>query len=293
MNLREATPEENASWESDWTSRLEPGNRQAENRARAIKAPVYMLEADGETVGALALTLVKAGESTETILTDVLIDPAHRRKGHARAALALALAWGREQGSRALNIGYRGDDPAAEALFGEYKLIAQHMGIDLDGKRELPAGIVAEPLTGAAYDEWHEHSVVGYAEITAASSFGTYEEAYERSVREFGELLPQGPDTPGHSLARLTVDGETVATIWVKHGYQPDTSFVFDVESSAEHRGKGYGRAAMWHGENLAMAAGDGRMMLNVHGHNSVAINLYAKLGYEVVRRYRGADLTA
>lgn len=295
MELREATPDEIEAWEKDWLDRLGSNTGPVQNRKRAAEAPVYTLEADGEAVGTLALTLlpVRGGEGSELVLSDVHIAPERRRRGHGRAALEAAVRWGREKGARSLNVGYPGDAEAAEALFGGMKLIAQHMDIELDEKRELPAEITVEPLRGDAYDVWHEHSVVEYAKITAEAGFGTYEEAYRSSVEQFAELLPQGPETPEHSLEQLVVDGEQVASIWVRHGYEPGTSFVFDVESSPEHRGKGYGRAAMWHGENLSKAAGDGRLMLNVHGHNRVAISLYVKLGYRVVRRYRGLDLTA
>ncbi|GIG66223.1 N-acetyltransferase [Phytomonospora endophytica] len=256
---------------------------------------MYTLEAVGEAVGTMALALlpIRGGEGHELILSDVHITPAVRRRGHGRAALEAAVRWGRENGARSLNVGYAGGDEATEALFGGMKLIAQHMDIDLGERRELPAEITVEPLRGEAYDVWHVHSVTEYARITAEAGFGTYEEAYRSSVEQFAELLPQGTDTPGHSLEQLIVDGEQVSSIWVRHGYEPGTSFVFDVESSEKHRGKGYGRAAMWHGENISKAAGDGRLMLNVHGHNTVAINLYVKLGYRVVRRYRGIDLTA
>ncbi|HEY1180394.1 MAG TPA: GNAT family N-acetyltransferase [Phytomonospora sp.] len=295
MELREATPDEFASWEGDWIARLGANKAPAENRKRATEAPVFTLEADGRAVGTLALSLlpVRGGEGSELILSDVHIAPALRGRGHGRAALEAASRWGREKGARSLSVAYPGGDEAAEALFGDLRLVAQHMDIELGEKRELPAEITVEPLRGDAYDVWHEHSVTEYARITAEAGFGTYEEAYKSSVEQFGELLPQGTDTPGHSLEQLMVDGEQVSSIWIRHGYEPGTSFVFDVESSAKHRGKGYGRAAMWHGENISLAAGDERLMLNVHGHNTVAISLYVKLGYRVVRRFRGADLTA
>lgn len=294
MELAKATPEEFAVWEGEWLARLGANTAPVRNRERAETAPVYTLRADGEPVGTIALTLlpVQGGEGFELILSDLHIAPEHRRKGHGRAALDEALRWGRENGARSINVGYPGGDEATEALFGGMRLIAQHMDIELGEHHELPAGITVEPLRGEAYDVWHEHSVVEYAKITAEAGFGTYEEAYRRSVEQFGELLPQGADTPEHSLDQLMVDGEQVSSIWIRHGYEPGTSFVFDVESSAKHRGKGYGRAAMWHGENISKAAGDTRLMLNVHGHNEVAINLYVKLGYRVVRRFRGADLS-
>ena len=292
MELRTATAEENAAWERGWLERIEPGNRQPELRKHEdYTAVTFTLVEDGADVGVLAMTHFPVGEAIEASVNDVWIAPEHRRRGLGRKAAALAADWARERGARALHARVKGDDAAAMALFASYNLTAQHMVRDLGEPTPLPEGVEAVPLAGDAYETWLEHSITEYAKMNAESGFGTFEEAYASAVKQFGELLPQGTDTPGHALTELCVDGEQVAAIWVKHGYEPGTSFVFDVESSAKHRGKGYGRAAMHHGENLAIAAGDTRMMLNVHGHNTVAISLYEKLGYRVVRQFRNLDL--
>lgn len=294
MELRTATAEENAAWEHGWLQRVEPGNRQPELRKRDdYTAVTFTLVEDGADVGVLALIHYPAGEGTEASVSDVWIEPEHRRRGLGRKAVALAAEWARERGARALHARVTGDNAAALALFADFALAAQHMARDLGEPVPLPDGIEAVRLAGEAYRTWLDHSITGYAEMNAESGFGTFEEAYQHSVKQFGELLPQGEDTPGHALSELRVDGEQVAVIWVYHGFEPGTSFIYDVEASEKHRGKGYGRAAMRHGENVAIAAGDTKMMLNVHGHNTIAIGLYDKLGYQVVRVFRSLDLRA
>ncbi|HZC26497.1 MAG TPA: GNAT family N-acetyltransferase, partial [Actinopolymorphaceae bacterium] len=70
-------------------------------------------------------------------------------------------------------------------------------------------------------------------------------------------------------------------------------SFVYGVAVDAAERGKGYGRAVMHVGARIALAAGDRVLALNVFGQNSVAINLYDSLGYEVTDQSRSLDLSA
>jgi len=63
--------------------------------------------------------------------------------------------------------------------------------------------------------------------------------------------------------------------------------WVNSVEVRPEHRGRGYGRAAMLVGEQKTLAGGNSLLGLNVIGHNTTAIGLYEKLGYAVVDETR------
>ncbi|MFF2898608.1 GNAT family N-acetyltransferase [Streptomyces sp. NPDC057966] len=58
-----------------------------------------------------------------------------------------------------------------------------------------------------------------------------------------------------------------------------------------EHRGKGYGRAAMAAGEQATLAAGDSTLMFTVWGGNEVAMNLYTGAGYQVMEECRSIGL--
>jgi ribosomal protein S18 acetylase RimI-like enzyme len=44
-------------------------------------------------------------------------------------------------------------------------------------------------------------------------------------------------------------------------------------------------------GEDRCLAAGDRYLGLNVFGHNTIAMNLYRRLGYTVVDQTRTKDL--
>jgi ribosomal protein S18 acetylase RimI-like enzyme len=82
-----------------------------------------------------------------------------------------------------------------------------------------------------------------------------------------------------------------VADIWLRHGEASGMAYILNVEVSPEHRGHGYGRAAMLVGEDLARAGGDSFLGLNVFGHNRVAMRLYESLGYQTVEAVRAVEL--
>lgn len=62
-----------------------------------------------------------------------------------------------------------------------------------------------------------------------------------------------------------------------------DAWWVSDIEIHEEHRGKGYGRAAMQLAEVGAAEQGAATLGLNVSGYNGVARGLYESLAYETV----------
>jgi len=70
-----------------------------------------------------------------------------------------------------------------------------------------------------------------------------------------------------------------------------DSWFVFDVEIAKEHRGRGYGRAAMEAAEEWTRERGGTRVALNVFGPNLTARSLYDSLGYEVLATAMFKDL--
>jgi len=103
----------------------------AEARARAqvaellpqgVATPGHALfrieDASGATVGALWLAVRgSAAGAVEAFVYDLAIDPEHRRRGFASAALAEAASWARRQGARRLALHVFGDNEAARRLY--------------------------------------------------------------------------------------------------------------------------------------------------------------------------------
>ena len=63
---------------------------------------------------------------------------------------------------------------------------------------------------------------------------------------------------------------------------QPDRWWVWDIVISKAFRGQGLGRQVMLLAEIEARARGAVELGLNVFAHNTVAVNLYQSLGYEM-----------
>ncbi|MET8747778.1 GNAT family N-acetyltransferase [Streptomyces sp. NPDC004728] len=112
-----------------------------------------------------------------------------------------------------------------------------------------------------------------------------------KSDRDFAKLIPEGLATSDNTFLVLDAAGEQIGTGWLKHGYLPGVTYGYSLYIQEEHRGKGYGRAAMAAGEQATLAAGDSALMFTVWGGNEVAMNLYTGAGYQVMEESRSIGL--
>ena len=138
-----------------------------------------------------------------------------------------------------------------------------------------------------------EHSIVSYALGIETQGGQTAEFARKKSEEDHAAILPDGLDTPGHSLWIVEAGGEPVGFLWLaeRDSGGRRVIFIYDVEIDEAYRGKGYGRAAMELAEERAVAQGIGRIELNVFGGNAVARKLYVSLGYLETSVQMGKDL--
>jgi GNAT superfamily N-acetyltransferase len=253
---------------------------------------------DGDTpVGYLGLLVAAEDGARFAILEDVHIEEPYRRQGRGQAAVELAREWARGCAPR-LNFSTDPTDPAQLALFKAFPVRSQNMFKTLGEAPTLPDGVTARSMTDEEFQPWWVEQIAGYAESFVLNGILTPEQARERSERQSAELLPEGLATPGHDIFTITAAGSPadavgtpVAALWVCHGVEPDTSFVFDVVVDSEHRGRGFGRAAMLAAEQATLASGNHKLGLNVFGHNDVALGLYTSLGYRPVSQMRSASL--
>lgn len=261
--------------------------------ARAQQRMLALLTEDGERIGHVAAWLPppRAHEDPMGIVVDLWVDPRHRGRGLGRLARDHAQAWTAGQGAARFGVKLWGDDPAAAALFGSMPLRSRRMIKRMGAIPELPPGVTARPMTQAEFLPWRESEVVGYAADLANSGSLTPEQAAKASAESYDELLPEGLDTPGNEWAVVDAGGVAVATIWLNHDSRMVPSFVYSVEVRPDHRGNGYGRAAMHAGEALTIRAGHSHLGLNVFGHNTVAMRLYDSLGYAVAEESRSVDV--
>lgn len=78
-------------------------------------------------VGEPVLAKGRVAYSSDWIgISDIAVDPAHRRQGLARVVIAALLEWGAERGATTAYLQTRGDNPAALALYDELGFVTHH-----------------------------------------------------------------------------------------------------------------------------------------------------------------------
>ncbi|MBT2448104.1 GNAT family N-acetyltransferase [Streptomyces sp. ISL-43] len=205
----------------------------------------------------------------------------------AAAGRVWAERWCAEQGAQRVEVRVTGG--AGE--FADYPVRGQIRMRAAAERPELPAGLTVRRLTEAEYPGWYAGEEAGYIADIVRAGVLTAEQAKAKSDEDFACYLPQGYLTPGHAFYAMEAGGQVVGTGWVNHGFLPGVTFGFSLEVYEEHRGKGYGRAAMALGEWATRQGGDEAMMFNVFGGNDVAMSLYDSTGFAVLNEFRSIEL--
>jgi GNAT superfamily N-acetyltransferase len=301
IGVRETITSETVAWRDDWRARIESWHcaadvpadwvcQQAEGRianfAAAAQAGTFALIVDGAVVGIMALSAADEDGVRAGLIDDIWIAEQHRRKGHGTEAIRWAEHWAQAAGATSLWATTYPTEPAHAGLFRRYPVRAHQMIKKLTEPDKLADGLEGRPMSEAEYAGWRDELVRGYAADMAGSGTLPDAQAAIQAAAQADQLLPDGLRSANQSFLCLCANGAVVATNWVCHRRGTGISWVYSVEVSQEHRGKGYGRAAMIIGERAALDAGDTHLALNVFGHNDVAIRLYDSMGY---RRYEDA----
>lgn len=202
-------------------------------------------------------------------------------------ARSWAERWCAEHGAQRVEVRLTGGAGA----FADYPVRGQNRLRAVAERPELPPGLTVRRLTEEEYPGWYAAEEAAYiADIVRAGAL-TAAQAKEKSDEDFVKYLPQGFLTPGHAFYALEAEGTVIGTGWVNHGFLPGVTFGFSLDVYEEHRGKGYGRAAMAAGEWATRQGGDEAMMFNVFGGNEVAMSLYDSTGFAVLDEFRSIEL--
>ncbi|GAA0701432.1 hypothetical protein GCM10010193_65350 [Kitasatospora atroaurantiaca] len=264
-----------------------------QNVSRVLGDPgdwtVAEITTSGTRVGFVAVKVTEDQGTPAGRIGDLRVDPEYAGQGHEQAARTWAERWCAERGALRLNVQLTRPDE----LFADYPVRGQtRMRVIASAPKPLD-GVTARPMTEAEYPAWLASEKDAYiADIVRAGALDP-EQARQKSDADFARLIPEGMATPGHSFLVLEAAGETIGTGWLKHDFLPGVTFGYSLEIHREHRGKGYGRAAMTVGEQATLDGGDSALMFNVFGGNEVAMNLYTSAGYRVVEENRSIALPA
>jgi ribosomal protein S18 acetylase RimI-like enzyme len=108
--------------------------------------------------------------------------------------------------------------------------------------------------------------------------------AVKNADDSYRSAFPDGRPANGHLVFSVRRDRQPVGLLWI--GPQTAGSrekwWVWDIEIGDAFRGQGIGRQAMLLAEAEARTRGATELGLNVFGHNTIAIELYRSLGYEM-----------
>ena len=312
IETRTATESERQAWLAGWRDRLRSRydvparpagwaarriqgcvSRLEEAPETAVTAVTAMLTSSGDVAGILAVSAADVDGLPAAFISDVWVAPAHRRAGYGSAAVRLAEDWAARRRLRAVWLMTEPGELAQAGLSARYPVRSQQMIRELTGPGDLAAGLAGRAMTESEHAAWRAVVERGYAADVAGSGSMPAGQAAAAARASFDELLPGGLSTAGHSFLCLCADGEVVATNWVFHHHEPSLSWVYAVDVHEQHRGRGYGRAAMLLGERAALDAGDTHLGLNVFGHNAIAIGLYDAMGYQAYDQARSLDIAA
>lgn len=143
--------------------------------------------------------------------------------------------------------------------------------------------ITLVPITPQRFPSWRERSQAEYrTDLIAAGE--TPRAAEEHASDALERAFPAGAPTAGNAVFDLVNDtDDIVGYLWIGHDSSGDDTswWVWDVVVEPEHRGRGYGRAAMQLAEGHARAEGARTLGLSVFGFNAVARGMYESAGYE------------
>ncbi|MFC4463886.1 GNAT family N-acetyltransferase [Streptomyces xiangluensis] len=289
-------------WQKDFERRLHasyraagPGAAAAEHmledvRARISDWTVAEITDAGTRVGYVAVVVADDNGTLAGRIGDLRVDALHAGRGHEQAARDWAERWCAERGAHRLDI--RLTEPAGE-LFDGYRVRGQLRTRLISSPPEPLDGVTARPMTQAEYPGWLASEKAAYVGDIVRAGALSPKEAVRKSDRDFAKLIPEGLATPDNTFLVLEAADEQIGTGWLKHGYLPGVTYGYSLYIQEQHRGKGYGRAAMAAGEQATLAAGDSALMFTVWGGNEAATNLYTSAGYQVMEENRFIDLPA
>ncbi|HEY1484671.1 MAG TPA: GNAT family N-acetyltransferase [Micromonosporaceae bacterium] len=300
IDVRAANDRETTEWFDGWRQRILTwyGSCRASDAwiagevQRRLTIPdgavwaTHVLAVGDAQVGFMTTRLAPYGPATIAGIVDIWVEPARRRQGIGTAARQWAEDWARSQ-RRPLLLATDPRNEAAEALFRTYPVRFQSMLKPL-GPVAAPAdGLVPRPMREPELDRLLDAAMRSFAASTADSGLLGPDDAKGRARAQFGPQLSSGLSTEGNSFWTLDLGPDPVASIWLRHSTPAETSFVCYVQVDEAFRGRGLGRAAMQFAERVSVEAGDTYLGLSVFGANTVAVNLYTRLGYATVEQGR------
>lgn len=139
-------------------------------------------------------------------------------------------------------------------------------------------------MSEAEFEAYMRFTLAHYAEEMAGVTEYTLEEAHVLAGEQIRRLLPEGRHTPGHRLHHVLDEaGTRTGYLWYAENRDDDPPrlYIYDIRLEPASRGQGLGTRLLRWLEDRARSLGLPAIGLSVVRHNTGAIRLYERLGYE------------
>ncbi|MFZ5859059.1 MAG: GNAT family N-acetyltransferase [Chloroflexota bacterium] len=152
------------------------------------------------------------------------------------------------------------------------------------------------PIEQNDFDVFLEQEIFEYAQDKIKSGNWLSEQAMEKSRAEFQNLLPDGLATKDQYLFTIFDDetGNKLGVMWfqAKLDEPRRRAFINDFVIEEKFRGKGFGKQAMQAMHEKLRDLNVESVSLHVFAHNTTAIALYEKMGYEMTNLYMNKTIS-
>jgi len=161
-------------------------------------------------------------------------------------------------------------------------------------RKTRPTVIHLRKMTEDEYLSYLATSLPNYAEEKMKGEGLSKEDALKVAQDSFARLLPLGIKTENQFLFSVIHNDsqKKIGTLWFakKNEGAKSYAFIYDIILSAEVRGQGLGKELLSLTQGEIQKLGLNSMGLHVFGHNTVAINLYEKMGFRTTNRIMVKD---
>ncbi|MEM4986245.1 GNAT family N-acetyltransferase [Collimonas sp. H4R21] len=143
--------------------------------------------------------------------------------------------------------------------------------------------IILRRMDKEDFDVYSVRAIPLLAAAQAAAYGTTLEGARNSAETAFRKIDADAePAATGQHLYVVEADGAPVGAVWfdIRQSGKEHYAYLYDWVIWPEHRGKGYGKAAMQATEQRARENSASRLMLNVFTHNRFGADLYQRYGF-------------
>lgn len=151
------------------------------------------------------------------------------------------------------------------------------------------------PITALEFPVYRAYFVEDYSRELVDNYGHRPETARRLAENDINESFPEGVPGPGQHLLGIEEAESSRLTGYLWHAWTPGTdhTFIMDFFMAPEHRGRGYGKAALAALEGIARQAGLSQIKLRVAFRNPRALALYQELGYQITGYNMAKNLKA